>query len=60
MKIFAEVHEKDLLHATLLKEVFHCLKSFNVVFLLKAIKKTVGNYLNCLIKEIVILFLNFR
>ena len=48
------------LHATVLKAVFHCLKSFNVVSLLNAITNTVGNYFICLIKEIVILFLDFR
>ena len=41
MKIFAEFHEKNL-HATLLKEVFHYLKSFNVALLLKAITKQLG------------------
>ena len=31
----AKVHDQNLLHATLLKAVFHCLKSFNVMFLLR-------------------------
>ena len=31
----AKVHDQNLLHATLLKAVFHCLKSFDVIFLLR-------------------------
>ena len=50
IKTFADTGDQDLLHTTLLKQYFHCLKSFNVVFLLKAVTNTVDNYFICLIK----------
>ena len=50
IKSFADTGDQDLLHTTLLKQFFHCLKSFNVVFLLKAVTNTVDNYFICLIK----------
>ena len=40
------------------KQYFHCLKDFSVAFLLKSFTNTVDNHMNCLIKKLLVVFLN--
>ena len=51
MKTFVEVHDQNLLHATLLKAVFALSEEFQRVFLLKSIANTADNNFNFLIKN---------
>ena len=70
VKVFSWVSNFNFMHVTakkrkhllkfMTKILFTQLKNFSVIFLLKAITNIVDNYFNCVIKEMVVLFLNFR
>ena len=42
------------------KQVLHCLKSFNKIFLLNSSTNTVDNHISCLVKNLAVVFLNCR